>query len=112
MEQWQDRVRRLMNEQNINGKQLAKKIGVSPQAFSKWMTNKADCRLEYRIKIAKELGVTLHQIGHGIDILPDENHTLIIDHKSSPDTVAKIHDRLQELRKKGDPGRQNPACEN
>lgn len=47
---------------NINNNELAKKLGISRQAVSKWFNGKSKPRSDKLVKIAKALNITVDNL--------------------------------------------------
>ncbi|MAY82615.1 MAG: transcriptional regulator [Flavobacteriales bacterium] len=56
------RVKELLSEKNISGKELAQKVGVSTNAISQIATGKTQPRFELMEKIAEVLGVEIRDL--------------------------------------------------
>ncbi len=73
--EWSKRVSRKASEVQLTDTRLAEIIGISRSTVSLWMNGKRVPKLEYKIKLADALGVSLNWLETGQDILPEHHLT-------------------------------------
>ena len=55
---WQDKVKQLMESQNLNQKELSKKSGITEASVSRYLSGDRKPRMDIIINFAQALGVT------------------------------------------------------
>lgn len=55
---WQEKVKQLMKDQNLNQKQLSQKSGITEASVSRYLKGDRTARMDIIINFAKALGVT------------------------------------------------------
>ena len=55
---WQEKVKQLMQEQNINQKQLSQLSGITEASVSRYLKNERTARIDIVVNFAKALNVT------------------------------------------------------
>ena len=55
---WQEKVKQLMQEQNINQKQLSQLSGITEASVSRYLKNERTARIDIIVNFAKALNVT------------------------------------------------------
>ena len=54
--------KKLLNEKDLHGSQLARRIGVTPALVWKWANGKSSPRLEHTKKLAEVLGISVEEV--------------------------------------------------
>ena len=68
---WIERLKNRLREQNLTEAEFAKIIDVNRGQLSNWLTGKRNPKLEKRLIMADALGVSLHWLDTGEDLIPD-----------------------------------------
>lgn len=68
---WQDKVKQLMKDQNMNQKQLSKKSGITEASVSRYLNGDRTARMDIIINFSKALGVSTEYL-----LEDDENVSL------------------------------------
>ena len=55
---WQEKVKQLMQEQNINQKQLSQRSGITEASVSRYLKSERTARIDIIVNFAKALNVT------------------------------------------------------
>lgn len=85
MEKLSTRLRRLLDASNRNRSELARHVGVSPQAVQKWLAGEAEPRRHHIEAIASFLGVTPSALLYGEDPVKADGGTNQGVHAWHPD---------------------------
>lgn len=73
-----ERLNRLLASRELEQKQLAAEIGVTPQAVNRWVKGRAVPTGELAVKTARALGVTPGFLSYGDALPPDDSARLLI----------------------------------
>ena len=65
-----DRIKELMNDRQINARQLTSELGISSSSLTDWNKGKSSPSLDAVIKISDYFDVSIDYLVHGKNILP------------------------------------------
>lgn len=74
---WQEKVKQLMQEQNINQKQLSQLSGITEASVSRYLKNERTARIDIVVNFAKTLNVTTEYLLNDDDETELEPYTEI-----------------------------------
>lgn len=74
---WQEKVKQLMQEQNINQKQLSQLSGITEASVSRYLKNERTARIDIVVNFAKALNVTTEYLLNDDDETELEPYTEI-----------------------------------
>ena len=74
---WQEKVKQLMQEQNINQKQLSQRSGITEASVSRYLKSERTARIDIIVNFAKALNVTTEYLLNDDDETELEPYTEI-----------------------------------
>lgn len=100
-----DRIKELMNDRQINARQLTSELGISSSSLTDWNKGKSSPSLDAVIKISDYFDVSIDYLVHGkntptIRELDSSVHNLDFSNHLDIDLLKKFHQLTPDLQEK------------